>query len=164
MIAERVTTLSTGSPRAKRLGFTLVELLVVLAVIGMIVGMSVPGLVHYSRQVRLKATTRELTAMLSLARSLAMGSRTKHAVVFDEEGYEIRVVNLESGEANEQKLALPRGISVEVRVGDEPAAQQQVIFRPTGGLQGRTTVFALSNGEREMEVQVTGVTGSVSVE
>ena len=164
MIAERTTTLSTGSPRAKGLGFTLVELIVVLAVIGMIVGFSVPGLVQYSRQARLKATTRELTALLSLARSLAMGSRTKHAVVFDEEEHEIRMVNLESGEANEQKLVLPRGISIEVRVGDEPAANPQVVFRPTGGLQGRTTVLVLSNGKREMEVHVTGVTDSVSVE
>lgn len=139
------------------------ELIVVLAVIGMIVTMSVPGLVQYSRQVRLKATTRELTALLSLARSKAIGSRAKHAVVFDEEEHEIRMVNLDSGEVNEQKLALPRGISVEVLVGDQPAVQRQVIFRPSGGLQGRTTILALSNGSREMEVQVTGVTGSISV-
>ena len=85
-------------------------------------------------------------------------------MVFDDEEHEIRVVNLESGKANEQKLRLPRGIVLEVRVGGEPAAIPQVVFRPTGGLQGRTTILALSNGEREMEVQVTGVTGSVSVE
>ena len=50
---------------------TLVELLVVLGIIGLILGISVPGLSAYANQARLKAATRNVVGLLSLARSLA---------------------------------------------------------------------------------------------
>ena len=79
---------STGSldPKSKirNPGFTLVEVLVVLGIMGLMLGIGVPGLVAYARQARLRATARQVVGLVSLARSSAISSRQEQAVVFDE--------------------------------------------------------------------------------
>ena len=63
---------------------TLVEMLVVLAIIGMLFGMGLPAITRYTRQMRLKATTRQLVGLISLARSTAISAHEDHAVVIDQ--------------------------------------------------------------------------------
>jgi len=140
------------------------ELLVVLAVIGIIVGMSVPAMTRYSAQVRLKAATRQVVGLLSLARSLSIGSRAGHAVVVNAQARELTVVNADSGEVLEQKVSLPRSVTVEVQVAGEPAAEAQVAFRPNGSLTGRSVALILSDNDKRQTITVTGATGAVSVQ
>ena len=142
---------------------TLVELLVVLGVVGVIVGMSVPALAGYAKQLRLKTTTRQVVGLLSLARSLAISSRENHAVVIDPERRKISVVNMASGEALEQVVRLPPSVTVDVQMGDHPSPGR-VVFRPTGSLEGRTVWLILADRERHQTVTVTGTTGAVSVQ
>lgn len=154
-------TLATGDrPR----GLTLIELLVVLGIIGLIVGMSAPALTRYAAQARLKATTRELVGLLSLARSLAVGSQEPHTVKVDQEARQITVVNTVSGEALEQVVRLPKSVTLELLVGDQPAAMPEVSFRGSGALAGRTTVIHLSDDSRQQTITVTGPTGSINVQ
>ncbi len=143
---------------------TLVELLVVLGIIGLILGMSVPGLTHYATQLRLKAATRQVVGLVSLARSLAISSRQNHAVVVDPERGEVSVVNVVSGERLEQMVRLPSGVTVDVQVGGKSAPETQVVFRPTGSLEGRTTTLVLANKETSQVVTITGTTGALSVQ
>ena len=145
-------------------GITLVELLVVLGIIGLILGMSVPPLTHYASQFRLKAVTREVAGLVSLARSLAISSRQNHAVVVDPERGEISIVNLASGERLEHVARLPTGVTVDVEVGGESAPESRIVFRPTGSLEGRTTTLVLANKEKSQRVTITGTTGSMSVQ
>ena len=152
----------TPNPRPK--GITLVELLVVLAIIGLILGISVPGLTRYAGQLRLKSTTRQMVGLVSLARSLAISSRQNHAVVVDLDQREVAVLNLASGEPLERVLRLPSGVTVEVDVGGEPAPEPRIVFRPTGGLEGRTTTLVLADRGRSNTITVTGTTGAVSVQ
>ena len=58
-------------------GFTLVEVLVVVAILGVLLGVSAPGLQEYIRSSRLSAATYGLLAEVNLARSEAIkrGSR-----------------------------------------------------------------------------------------
>ena len=143
---------------------TLVELLVVLAIIGLILGISVPGLITYSNQLRLKAATREVVGLLSLARSLAISSHEDHAVVIDPERREITVENTVSGEALERVIRLPTSISVGVEVAGEPAQETRVVFRPTGSLAGRTMSIVLADRNTSHTVTISSITGAVSVE
>jgi hypothetical protein len=126
--------------------------------------MSVPSLLAYSSQLRLKAATRQVVGLASLARSRAISSRANHAMVVDPEAGEIYVVNQSTGDRMEQIARVPPGISIEVEVGGEPAVEPQVVFRPTGSLEGRTTTVVLGNSDRIHTVTVTGTTGAVSVE
>ena len=151
----------TGAPH----GITLVELLVVLAIIGLILGISVPALTRYATQLRLKAATRQVVGLISLARSLAISSRQNHAVVVDQEHGEISIVNAVSGERLEQLVRrLPSGVTVDVQVGGKSAPEPQIVFRPTGSLEGRTTTLVLANKERSQAVTITGTTGALSVQ
>ena len=143
---------------------TLVELLVVLAIVGLILGMSIPGLSTYTKQVRLKTATRQLLGLVSLARSMAISSHEDHGVVWDDTGHALRVVNTVSGEAMEQVLHLPSSVTLEVRVGGEVVQAKQVVFRPTGSLAGRTTSLVLSDKDKHQTITITGPTGAVNLE
>jgi Tfp pilus assembly protein FimT len=150
--------------RRAALAFTLVELVVVLGIVGLLVGFGLPGFMNYTKQVRLKSATRQVVGLVSLTRSRAIGSRDDHAVVVNVASQRLSAVNLASGETLEQVVTLPPSVTVEMRVGGEVPTETQFVFRPTGGLAGRTVVLVLSNGEREQSVTVTGTTGAVVVQ
>ena len=143
---------------------TLIELLVVIGIIGMTLATGVPALTGYAKQVRLKTTTRQLVGLVSLARSLAISTRTEHAVVLDEEENEVRVVNQASGEALEQVVRLPTSVSIEMEVAGEPSELSQFAFRPSGALTGRSVSLVLADGQKQQTVVVTGATGAVAVQ
>ena len=143
---------------------TLVELLVVLGVIGIILAITVPGLAGYAKQLRLKAATRQTIGLLSLARSLAISSRTDHTVVVDEERGAIQIINEATGEPLEQMVRLPSSVSVALESGGEPSPTLSLTFRATGALAGRTVRFILADRDRRQTIQVTGATGAVSLQ
>ena len=143
---------------------TLVELLVVLGVIGLLVGLSVPALAGYARQARLKAATRQIVGLVTLARSMAISAHAEHAVVVDEERAEVRVVNAASGQALERVVHLPSNVTMALEVGGHPATGSQLVFRPTGSLTGRTTSIVISDGKKQSVVRVIGTTGAITVQ
>lgn len=159
MMPARETTLSTG----KR-GMTLVELLVVLGIIALVLGISVPGLTGYAKSLRLKTATRQVVGLLSLARSSAISARADHAVAFDAERQELTMTNVTSGEVSERVVKLPTSVTLEFQVGGEASAEPKVTFRSTGSLTGRTTSLVLSDEHRQHTVTVTGATGAVTVQ
>ena len=140
------------------------ELLVVLSVIGIIVGMSVPALTRYSGQVRLKTTVRQMVGFLSLARSFSIGSQAGHTVILDSEHKQMTVVDAASGETLEQKLRLPQGIDIAVEAGGEALSPPEIAFQPSGSLRGRTTSIILKDKQKSITITVSGVTGAVTVE
>lgn len=142
---------------------TLIEILVVLGIIGLILGMGVPSLVGYGKSVRLKTTTRQVVGLITLARSLAIGSRQDQAVIVDAERREVRIVNQVSGETFERVARLPESISVDLQVGQESSTEWQLVFRPSGSLTGRTVSIVLSDSARKQTIAVTGATGTVLV-
>jgi prepilin-type N-terminal cleavage/methylation domain-containing protein len=143
---------------------TLVELLVVLGIMGIIIGISVPGLAGYAKHLRLKTATRQIAGLVSLARSTAISRHEDHAVVIDPEEREIRVVTVSSGEAMEQRVRLPNSVTIALEVGGEPSQETQLVFRPSGSLTGRTTTIVLADQARQQTITVTGATGAISVQ
>ena len=135
-----------------------------MGIIGLILGISLPSMSTYGSQLRLKAATRQIVGLLSLARSLAIGSRENHAVVVDQERREVTMLNLASGEKSEQVVRLPKEVSVDVQAGGQTAAEPRVVFKPTGALEGRTLRLVLAGRDRSYTITVTGTTGSISVE
>lgn len=171
---KQETTLAIGdSCSTKRLrpaangasvALSLMELLVVLSIVGVIVGMSVPAMARYSAQARLKATARQVAGFLSLARSLSIGSQAGHTVIMDAEHKEMTVADNASGEALEQKLRLPQGIDIALLSGGESVAPEEIVFMPNGSLRGRAVSLILKDKNKSITVAVSGVTGAVTVE
>ena len=143
---------------------TLVELLVVMAVIGLILAISVPGLAGYAKQVRLKTATRAIAGLLSLARSTAISSHEDHAVIIDPERLQISIVNVSSGEAMEQMVRLPSSVTLSMESGGEPSQETQIVFRSTGSLVGRSVSVILADRDKRYTITVMGTTGAVSVQ
>lgn len=148
----------------QRRGFTLVELMVVLAVIGIIVGMSVPGLTAYARDLRLKTATRQIMGLLGLARSTAITRHAESAVIIDQAQHQVRVVESETGEAMEQMVRLPGAVTVTVAAGGEDLEESQIVFRATGALTGRTVTLTVEEDTRHQTITVTGATGAIMLE
>lgn len=140
---------------------TLVELLVVLGIIGLVLGISLPGFGGYAKQLRLKTATRQVMGLVSLARSLAIGGRAEYAVVFDAERGEVTVMNMASGETLPQIVRLHQSLKLEFETGGEPSAETRVVFRSNGALAGRTTSLILSDRDRHRTITVTGATGAI---
>lgn len=146
------------------MAMTLMEILVVLSVIGIIVGMSIPAFSRYASQARLKATTRQVVGLLSLARSFSISQHADHTVKIDTQTGQVTVVNQASGEALEEKVRLPKGVSLEVQVAGKPAESPEVAFRSTGALTGRSVSLILSDQKKQATITVTASTGAITVD
>ena len=138
------------------------EILVVMVIIGILLGISTPAFVNYMKQARLKSVTRELVGLVSLARNTAISSHEEVAVVIGAD--DIRIVNQETGEALDQRLHIPSAVEIEVEVGGEPAAEPQLVFKPTGSLAGRSTSLIVRHHDRSQTITVSGVTGAVTLQ
>lgn len=64
-------------------GFTLLELVIVVLVLGILVTLATPMLATATREVRLDAATAEVVAALAFARNAAAGSQTQAKITFD---------------------------------------------------------------------------------
>ncbi len=86
--------------RRDRRGFTLVELLLVLVLLGVVVGISMPYFVHSIRGNRLRVAGRTLVTVARYARSMAVLKQAEVALTFDLDAGKIDVVS--------SNAALPR--------------------------------------------------------
>ena len=79
--------------RTKKAGFTLVELLLVLVLMGVAVGISMPYFVHSIRGNRLRTAGRTLVTVARYARSMAVLKQSEVSLVFNLDSGQIDVVS-----------------------------------------------------------------------
>jgi general secretion pathway protein H len=76
-------TLLPSAPIPRAAGFTLVEMLVVIAILGLIAAITVPAVSTPSDAVRLRAVTSEVIAALRMTRAAAITAHRDMALVLD---------------------------------------------------------------------------------
>jgi general secretion pathway protein H len=76
-------TLLGSAPIPRAAGFTLVEMLVVITILGLIAAISLPALTTPSDSVRLRAVTSEIIAALRMTRAAAITAHRDMALVLD---------------------------------------------------------------------------------
>src|SRR5512136_2847162 len=84
-------------------GFSLVELIVVLVVIGLSVSLVMPSLSHFSKTIELKGAARKISAILRNCRSEAVNKGKTYQIIFDSNLREVRVQKTESSEEKKEE-------------------------------------------------------------
>ena len=122
-------------------GFTLIEMIVVIAVIGLIAGLVLIRQPWHSAGLDLDATERALTAALRLARSRAIAQDRNVAVITAAAGFSVD------------------GGAPRVLPPNEIISDSRVVFMPDGGSSGATIILA--SRSRKIAVTVNWLTGRV---
>lgn len=143
----------------RRNGFTLVELLVVLAIAGLIVGLASPLVTRGFPGVKLDTAASTVAQALRQARSAAITRNAEVVFRLDVEARALRVGT--SGRAT----TLPEDIGLRFLVGDQEVTGETtggIRFYPDGSSTGGRVHLAL--GGRAYRVEVDWLTGRIRVE
>ncbi len=143
---------------ASQSGFTLIELIVVLAIAGFIMAVVPPLIARAIPGVELKGAARQLAGGLRFARSYAIRSRKEALLTLDLEKKLYRVTG------RTRAYAIPKGIDVALLTAESETDTTQsgsIRFYPTGGSTGGRVT--LSIGERSYDVDVDWLTGRVRI-
>jgi general secretion pathway protein H len=139
-------------------GFTLLELIAVLAVLGLILALVLPGLQRTLQQQRARAGLRQLMTTLRLARSEAATTHRRERVFLNMKTRRYRL------EASGRQGEFPGLQPAEARlVWQNPDEQQGYIaFYGDGSSSGGKLVLVESGGRRHL-LEVAMITGKVTL-
>ena len=152
----------------KKQAFTLVEMLVVLAVIALILSLSIPFTSGFGKGLRLKTAARAILGTLRVAKSNAITYRQKYTVFFDKEGEAYWIEDSE-GRLFERKRELPSSIRFK-NPDDENTdpitfEDDKVVFYPTGAIEGGGGSVTITNNQGNSKtISIIGSTGKIRVE
>lgn len=138
-------------------GFTLIELIVVLAILGFALVLFVGYKPPWSRGLGLKATAAELAFGLRLARSEAIVDNRSVAFSLDIDRHRYRV-----GAGAERPLPADLRLELLTIAGENRAGNiGDIRFQPDGSSTGGR--ISLAEGQRRMAVGIDWLTGRISV-
>ncbi len=168
-------------------GFTLLELIVVLLIIGLMTALVTPRLVGSLTKMNLKTSAQKISSSLRYARSQAVtGQVIFHAVLdFEKNGMFIKAEktqddedlylideieateadNTEGREYRTESYFLPDGVRIEkaMTTNDEiDSGLFNIVFYPAGNSSGGTVVL-IDEKERRFQITVDFITGIVNL-
>ncbi|HEU4500943.1 MAG TPA: GspH/FimT family pseudopilin [Nitrospira sp.] len=130
-------------------GRTLLELLVVLAIAGIMASMAGPAFQSLNARLQARTATAEIASTLRMARQLAMARRERLLMRFDLSG---KTISLQRAEAD--------GILNVYRYGDkgivvdEPTAGCDLLFHPSGRSATASTIIIHDRDNRRTTITV----------
>lgn len=133
-----------GGPDRRERGFTLIELIVVLVILGLALSLVLTQGVARSPTVEFDSAVRQVTGALRLARSRAIADDRLVPVVFAPRGFRLD---------QETATAFAQGISL--------SGNRLIDFTPDGGSSGGQVTLRM--GSREMVIGVDWLTGRVAL-
>ena len=139
-------------------GFTLVELLIVLAILGLTAALAVPMFARAMPEIQAKAAARDVAAMLRSARSLAIADDREVAVAVD---VDRRAVDL----AGVRTETIRPGIGLTLYTAEEELIGRgagRIRFYPDGTSTGGRV--RLSTATRTYSVIVDWISGGVKID
>ncbi len=141
----------------KQEGKTLMELMVIVAIVGMTAMMAFPSysVLHSNSQVH--CTTEEVASELRLARQLAITNRDRVRIIVDPEQQALTTQFINTGTMHHVYQYGGKGIVI-----DEPSAGWEILFHPSGRSASATTIQLRSQDGKVQQLTVS-MTGRVSL-
>lgn len=141
----------------KQEGKTLAELIVVVAIIGLVVMIAAPNYTLLNSRSQIRSMTEEIASELRLARQLAMTYRDRVRIVVDLEQQALTTQLVNASTTHHAYHYGGKGIVIE-----EPSAGPEILFHPSGRSASATTIQLRSNEGQIQQVTVS-ITGRVSI-
>jgi type IV fimbrial biogenesis protein FimT len=137
----------------KQEGKTLTELMVVVAIIGMVATMALPNYSLLNSRTQIRCTTEEIASELRLARQLAMTYRDRVRIIVDQEQQALTTQFVNSATTHHIYRYGGKGIVLE-----EPSAGPEILFHPSGRSASATTIelHSLEGQTQQLTVSITG--------
>ena len=152
----------------KEKGFSLIEVIIVLAIIAVSVSLVTPSLSRLSKTMELKGAAKRVSGILRYCRNEAIQRGQDYQIVFNPESREItaRRIEVNANEAVQRVFSLPKAIDLkEIEAGSpqHPSDLPAIEFYPNGGSNGGRIV--LESGDRKgYGIKVHFLTGIVTIE
>lgn len=146
-------------------GFTLMELVIVVVVIGIIAGMAVPSFLSYLPKQRVKATARDMVSELRLARSQSISERQAYGVTIDLSKQSFTYFADADGDgtlsAGDSTITADT-VSTDVKITTCTFTNNTVVFGSTGSASSSGDLQVVSSdGQVIMSINVLASTGRV---
>ena len=143
----------------RQTAFTLLEILIVLGIIGLALALVPPLLVHTLDHSRVKSATRELAAVLNVARMQAIDTRAEATLVLDAENKTYKLGT------RERRLRLPAASSLLLTTAESEQIDKHtgaIRFYPDGSSTGGRIQLSLPDSVTYV-VDVIWLTGKVTI-
>lgn len=148
-------------------GFTLLELMITVVIIGIVAGMAVPRFGPVYDRLKMRTAVREITSDFRLARSMAISGKDQYGLFFDAGA---KTITLFRDEVNPTAFKFETGDSV-IRVDSLPSefiwiatdcSNDVLAFRPNGsaGFAGGGNIWALALSENAVCISSTNILAS----
>jgi general secretion pathway protein H len=146
--------LAPGQLDSRPAGFTLLELLVTLAVLAVALAVVAPSVGRSTETIRARAEVARFSALLRHTREQAITSRRPHTLVVDPHGHRVTI-----GVGDEvRERPLPDHLAIEA----EPPMSLTIRFAPQGTSTGGA--FRVTSGDMRYRVTLDPLTGRVRIE
>ena len=138
-------------------GFTIVELLIAITIVGVVMAASVPASIRFYESIQYRQAIRGVITTLSSARYKAVNSGSTQDVSINPDTNTVRL--------NERTTQLPLSFNIVVRAARELNRDGEGVFRfyPEGGSSGGDVEIARPNGSG-VKITVDWLVGRVTQE
>lgn len=138
-------------------GFSLVEALISVAIVGMVSALAIPNLMTLSARMQADLFAQEISSELRWARQWAISKQDRVRLVFDQDRQAI-VAQVGSDRVQHHLLSYQhKGLEI-----DEPSAGPEVVFHPSGRSATATTI-QFRNGHGHAHTITVSLTGRVAI-
>lgn len=148
-------------------GFTLVEVMVVVAIMGVSMLAALPAFQGYIKSNRVNDTGREVSGRLRLARQSAVAEGIPRIVTWDFDGGTYLIVRDDNADGQAQEgeprlgpFTIAEGLVLASKAGEGFTADQ-IVFAPNGSASETGTVVLTNEAGYSLELAVLAPTGQV---